>query len=136
MKVVTLIARIILGLVFLIFGLNGFLNFLHGPLPPGDAGVFAGVLTRSHYVWLVAGTQVVAGALLLINRFVPFALVLSAALIVNILTFHAAMAPGSIGMGIVVAILWIILAVRFRAYFAPLFTQKALVDRSGNGRVL
>jgi len=127
MKVVAIIARTFLGLVFFIFGLNGFFNFLHGPLPPGDAGAFAGVLMRSHYVWLVAGTQVVAGALLLLNRYVPFALVLSAAVIVNILTFHAAMAPGSIWMGIVVAILWAILAIRFRAYFSQLFTQK-IVD--------
>src|SRR6266446_4491256 len=71
MKIVTLIARILLGLVFLVFGLNGFLNFLNtGPAPTGLAGQFLGALILSHYYWVVAVLQIAGGALLLVNRFV------------------------------------------------------------------
>ena len=75
MKIVTLIARILLGLVSLVFGLNGFLNFLNmGPMPTGLAGQFMGALFLSHYYWVVAALQIAGGLLLLVNRFVPLAL--------------------------------------------------------------
>ena len=84
MKIVTLIARILLGLVFLVFGLNGFLNFLNtGPAPTGLAGQFLGALILSHYYWVVAALQIAGGALLLVNRFVPLALVLLGPVIVK-----------------------------------------------------
>jgi putative oxidoreductase len=126
MKIVTLIARILLGLMFFIFGLNGFLHFIPAPPIPGLAGTFAGVLMQSHYFFFVAGIQVIAGALLLINRFVPLALALLAAVIANILVFHLTMQPSGLPPGVFAAILWIILAYRFRAYFAPLLVQKAV----------
>lgn len=126
MKIVTIIVQIILGLIFFVFGLNGFFNFIHGPMPTGMAGDFVGVMLRSHYIWLVAGTQVVSGVLLLVNRYVPLALVLAAALIVNILTFHAAMNPSGIGMGVFVAILWLFLAWRFRANLQPLLASRPI----------
>ena len=86
MKIVTLIARLLLGLIFVVFGLNGFLNFLSmGPMPTGLAGQFIGALSLSHYFWVVAALQVVGGALLLVNRFVPLALVLLGPVIVNII---------------------------------------------------
>jgi putative oxidoreductase len=94
MKIVTLIARILLGLVFLVFGLNGFLNFLNtGPAPTGLAGQFLGALILSHYYWVVAALQIAGGALLLVNRFVPLALVLLGPVIVNIICFHVFMNP-------------------------------------------
>jgi putative oxidoreductase len=65
MKIAALIARIIMGLIFLVFGLNGFLNFMKGPLPPGLAGQFLGSFTQSHYDWLVSGAQIIGGALVL-----------------------------------------------------------------------
>lgn len=123
MKIIALIARVLLGLVFFVFGLNGFFNFLHGALPGGLAGQFLAAMIHSHYLWLVAGTQVLAGALLLINRYVPLALVLSGALLANILMFHATMARGDIGLAIVVAILWLIVCIRYRAALAPLFAS-------------
>ncbi len=89
MKIVTLIARLLLGLIVVVFGLNGFLNFLNmGPLPSGLAGQFIIALAASHYFWVVAGLQVVGGVLLLVNRFVPLALVLLGPIIVNILLYH------------------------------------------------
>jgi len=127
MKIVTVIARLLLGLIFLIFGLNGFLNFIHAPLPNGAAGTFLGVLFSSHYIVLVAGVQVIAGILLLIDQYVPLALVLLAAMIANILMYHATMNPAGFPLAIIVTILWIIVASRFRAHFAPIFVRKVAV---------
>ena len=108
MKIVILIARILLGLIFVVFGLNGFLNFLSmGPMPTGLAGQFVGALVLSHYFWVVAALQIAGGALLLVNRFVPLALVLIGPIIVNIICFHVFMnpmgdSPGGGGNNIVV----------------------------------
>jgi putative oxidoreductase len=124
MKIAALIARILLGLIFVFFGLNGFLQFLTGPLPPGLAGQFIGALMQSHYVLFVSAVQVISGVLLLVNRYVPLALVLSAAEIANILAFHIFMAPSQIFMALVVAILWIIVFVQQRQYLACLFVQR------------
>lgn len=77
MKIVILIARLLLGLIFVVFGLNGFLNFLSmGPPPTGLAGQFIGALFASHYYGVIAGLQIAGGLLLLVNRFVPLGLVL------------------------------------------------------------
>ena len=124
MKIAALIARILLGIIFVVFGLNGFLNFLKGPLPPGLAGQFIGALLQSHYVFFVSGVQVISGVLLLVNRYVPLALVLAAAEIANILAFHIFMAPSEIFMALLVAILWIIVFVQQRQYLACLFVQR------------
>jgi putative oxidoreductase len=124
MRIVAIVARIILGLIFFVFGLNGFFNFLHGTLPGGMAGTFLGVLIQSHYVYFASGIQLIAGILLLIDRYVPLALVLLGAEIANILVFHLTMNLVGIPMAIFVAILWAIVAWRFRASLAPLFTSK------------
>jgi putative oxidoreductase len=124
MKIAALIARILLGLIFVFFGLNGFLHFLAGPLPPGLAGQFIGALMQSHYVLFVSAVQVISGVLLLANRYVPLALVLAAAEIANILAFHIFMAPSQIFMALLVAILWIIVFVQQRQYLACLFVQR------------
>ena len=126
MKIVAIIVRILLGLMFFVFGLNGFLNFMHGPLPPGLAGTFLSTLVASHFVYFVAGVQVIAGALLLVNRFVPLALALLAPVLYNILVFHITMQPSGLPLGLVASVLWLILAFRLRDYFAPLFVQKAV----------
>src|SRR5207253_6687849 len=125
MKIVTLIARILLGLVFLVFGLNGFLNFLNtGPAPTGLAGQFLGALILSHYFWVVAALQVAGGALLLVNRFVPLGLVLLGPVIVNILLYHLFLNLMGIGLAIVVAILWLIVFYGHRQYFSGIFVQR------------
>jgi putative oxidoreductase len=126
MKIAALIARILLGLVFLVFGLNGFLMFLPmGPMPAGLAGQFFSVLFQSHFVLFISFFQLVGGALLLVNRYVPLALALLAPVIANILAYHLLMDRPGIGMAIVVAILWGILAYRYRQSFASLFVQRA-----------
>src|SRR5436190_15940840 len=109
MKIAALISRILLGLIFVVFGLNGFLHFLDmGPMPTGVAGQFLGALAQSHYLFVVAGLQVVGGALLMVNRYVPLALVILGPVIVNILLYHVLMAPAGILLAIVATILWVI----------------------------
>jgi len=126
MKIVILIARLLLGLIFLVLGLNGFLNFLSmGPMPTGLAGQFIGALFQSHYLWVVAGLQVVGGLLLLVNRFVPLALVLLGPVIVNILLYHLLLNLTGIGMAILVTILWFIVFYGHRQYFSGIFVQRA-----------
>jgi uncharacterized membrane protein YphA (DoxX/SURF4 family) len=125
MKIVTLIARILLGLVFLVFGLNGFLNFLSmGPMPTGLAGQFVGALVLSHYFWVVAALQIVGGALLLVNRFVPLALVLLGPVIVNILCYHVFLNHAGAPPAIVVTILWFIVFYWNRQHFSGIFAQR------------
>jgi putative oxidoreductase len=126
MKIVTLIARILLGLVSLVFGLNGFLNFLNmGPMPTGLAGQFMGALFISHYYWVVAALQIVGGLLLLVNRFVPLALVLLGPVIVNILCYHVFLNHAGAALAIVVTILWFIVFYAKRQYFSGISVQRA-----------
>jgi putative oxidoreductase len=128
MKIVAVIARILLGLIFVVFGLNGFLNFIPAPPMAGVSGAFIGALVTSHYLYLVCGVQLVAGVLLLINRFVPLALALLAPIIANILAYHLTMQLAGMPLALFTTILWMLLMWRFRAYFAPLFVQKAVAS--------
>ena len=124
MKIVILIARLLLGLIFVVLGLNGFLNFLSmGPMPTGLAGQFIGALILSHYFWVVAAVQVIGGVLLLVNRFVPLGLMLLGPVIVNILLYHVFLNPAGIGLAIVVAILWLIVFYGHRQYFSGIFVK-------------
>jgi uncharacterized membrane protein YphA (DoxX/SURF4 family) len=126
MKIAAMIARYLLGLVFLVFGLNGFLHFIPmGPMPSGLAGQFIGALMQSHYVLIVSGLQVVGGVLLLINRYVPLGLTLLGPVIVNIFFFHLFMERTGLPLAIVVVILWFILFARYRQNFAGLFEQRS-----------
>ena len=125
MKIFVVVVRILLGLIFFVFGLNGFLNFIPAPPMAGTAGAFIGALISSHYVWLVSGTQLVAGVLLLINRFVPLALAMLAPMIANILAYHATMQPSGFPLAIFTTLLWVIVVWRYRAHFTSLFVHKA-----------
>lgn len=125
MRIVYLIARLLLGLISVVFGLNAFLNFLNmGPMPSGLAGQFIGALALSHYFWVVAALQVVGGALLLVNRFVPLGLVLLGPIIVNIILYHVFLNRTGIGLAIVVVILWLIVFYGQRQYFSGIFAQR------------
>jgi len=125
MKIAALIARYLLGLVFLVFGLNGFLHFIPmQPLPPGPAGQFLTALFASHFVFVVSAVQLAGGLLLLVNRYVPLALVLLGSVIVNILFFHLLMDRRGLPLAIVVVILWGILFLRHRQHFSGIFVQR------------
>ena len=125
MKIVVLIARLLLGLVFVVFGLNGFLNFIKGPMPTGLAGQFVGALVLSHYFWVVAAIQVAGGVLLLVNRYVPLGLVLLGPVIVNIICYHLFLNPAGIALAIAVTVLWFIVFYAHRQYFSGIFVQRA-----------
>jgi len=124
MKVVAIIARVLLGLMFAVFGLNPFLKFL--PMPPleGVWGQFLGALVVSHYVWLVGAVQVMSGVLFLIGRYVPLAIVLSGPVIVNIIAYHITMQHSGAQPAVLATICWLILFWRYQASFAPLWVAK------------
>jgi putative oxidoreductase len=130
MKITTLIARILLGLTFVVFGLNGFLNFIPAPPIPGPAGAFTTAMYQTHYQWFVSAVELVAGILLLTNQYVPFAVVTLAAVLANILVFHATMLPMGFPIALVATVLWFIVALPLRAHFAPLFARHAAPDVS------
>lgn len=122
----TAIVRILLGLAFLVFGLNGFLNFIPQPKDmPQDIMTVMGALMNAGYMTVVSGAEVLAAVMLLTNRFVPLALALLAPIIVGILTFHIAMAPATIGPGIVVLAMELYLAWAYRGAFRPMLAAKA-----------
>lgn len=124
MKIAAAIARILLGLLFLVFGLNGFLHFIPMPPPRGLAAQYIGVLFVSHYVVAVFSVQVIGGILLLANRFVPLALILLGPIIVNILLFHSLMAPEGLPLALFAAVLWGILFYRQHQAFAGVFAPR------------
>ena len=119
MKIVTIIARILLGLIFVFFGSNGFLHFLPmPPLPQGVTGEYLHAFFASGYVYVISGFQVAGGLLLLIGRFVPLGLTILAAIIVNIWVFHLLMAPEGLPPAVVVTILELFLVWSYRDRFA------------------
>ena len=126
MKIVWHIARILLGLIFLVFGLNGFFHFL--PMPPQDpksvAGQFSAALAAAKFFPVVFAIQVTGGALLLSGRFVALALNILGPIIVGILIFHVFSAPSGLPMAILVTVLWIVVASRTRGYLAAIFQPR------------
>lgn len=118
-------ARYLLGAVFTVFGLNGFFHFLPQPPSTPAAMSFAGALFATGYFFpLLKGTEVVAGLLLLGNRYVPLALTVLAPIIVNIVAFHAFLAPQGIGIALVVLLAELFLAWSYRDAFAPMLEAR------------
>jgi uncharacterized membrane protein YphA (DoxX/SURF4 family) len=125
MKILVLVARILLGLAFLVFGLNKIVSFIHMPMPTGDAGSIM-VLMFSHGWLRVVGTaEAACGLLLLFGRFVPLALTVLAAVGLNILYFHFAFEPSAIYLPLFLAILEVILVFAYRESFRGIFDSKA-----------
>ena len=123
MNVATIIARVLLGLVFVVFGSNIFLHFIPMPPPPPTlVGDFTKALFLSHYLHVVAVFQIVGGLLLLIGRFVPLGLVLLAPVIVNIDLVHLLMEPSGLPMAALVTLLLIFLVWRYRDAFRGILT--------------
>ena len=124
MRIASVIARYLTGVIFLVMGLNGFLNFIPLPPPGGVAGQFMGALYVPHYLWVIFAFQVIAGVLLLVNRYVPLAVAILAPVLVNILTFHALMAPSGLPLALFVALLWIVIFIEVRPAFSGLFQSR------------
>ena len=119
MKILTIIVRVLLGLIFVFFGSNAFLRFLPmPPLPEGTAGLYLKAFFDSGYVYVIGGMQLLSGLLLLIGKFVPLGLTILGAMIFNIWAFHILMAPEGFPPALVVTLLWAFLVWRYRESFA------------------
>lgn len=130
MRVVALICRILLGLIFVVFGLNGFFHFIpmKGAMPPATtpAGEWMDAMMKSGWMHHVSFFQVLGGVLVLIGGTLPLGLVILGPIIANILMFHILLMGGhGIGMGVFAAILEIVLLWAYRANFAGIFTTTA-----------
>jgi putative oxidoreductase len=124
MKIVTHLSRFLLGLIFFVFGLNGFLHFIPMPLPSGVAGQFLGALFVSKHLLVVSTLQVISGALLLINRYVPLALTILAPIVVNILLYHLLMNPTGLELAFFVTVLGGVVFASVRSAFAGIFQAR------------
>lgn len=122
MKIVALVARYLLGLVFLIFGANGFLHFIPMPPPTGAAGQFMGAIYGTGYLIIIFLLELIPAILLLVGKYVPLALTLLAPVIVNILLFHVFLAPAGLPIALLVTVLWFLVFYSRREAFAGIFT--------------
>ena len=125
MKIASIIARYLLGLMFTIFGLNGFLNFIHQPPPANPLAIqFFIAIGSSHYAVFFFAVQLLGGLLLLSGYFVPLALTVLAAELYNILAFHLTLAPASIIPALVASVLWVLVFLQYRESFKGIFSAK------------
>ena len=128
MKITSTIARYLLGLMFTVFGLNGFLNFIHQPPPANPLAIqFLVSVSESHFAAFFFAVQVLGGLLLLSGSFVPLALTLLAAVLYNILAFHLTLAPASIAPGLVASVLWVLVFLQYRESFKGIFSAKPAI---------
>jgi uncharacterized membrane protein YphA (DoxX/SURF4 family) len=128
MKIASIFARYLLGLIFTVFGLNGLLSFIHQPPPANPlANEFLIAVSASHFAAFFFALQVLGGLLLLSGFFVPLALTLLAAELYNILAFHLTMAPGSIAPALVACVLWVLVFLQYRNSFNGVLAGKPVV---------
>jgi len=126
-RIVEIVARYLLGIIFTVFGLNGLLNFIHQPPPPNPlASQFFIAISASHFSVFFFAVQLIAGLLLLSGYFVPLALVLLATEIFNILAFHLTMAPATIGPGLLAAALWVLVFLQCRRSFDGILAARRI----------
>jgi uncharacterized membrane protein YphA (DoxX/SURF4 family) len=125
MKIISVIARYLLGMLFTVFGLNGFLNFIHQPPPANPLAIqFFIAISSSHFAAFFFAVQLIGGLLLLSGYFVPLALTLLAAELYNILAFHLTLAPASIAPALVASVLWVLVFLQYRNSFTGLLAAK------------
>jgi putative oxidoreductase len=124
MKIAVMIARILLGLAFLVFGLNNLHPFMPMQMPPGDAGTLSAIMFMHHWITFHGVLYVIAGILLIVGRYVPVGLVILGPILVNILLFHLTLLPAGIGPGLVCAVLEIFLIWAYWPAFRGIFTSK------------
>ncbi len=127
------VARYVQGGGFLLFGLNGFLDFLPHPAAPPAAMSFAGALFATGYMFpLIKATEIVSALLLLSNRFVPLALALIAPVLVNIVAFHTFLAPAGLAVPLLFLATELVLAWSYRDAFAPMLKAKVAASSLGS----
>ena len=125
MKIASILSRYLLGLIFTVFGLNGFLNFIHQPPPANPLAIqFLVTVSESHFAAFFFAIQLLGGLLLLSGYFVPLALTALAAELYNILAFHLTLAPASIAPALVASVLWVLVFLEYRGSFKGIFSAK------------
>ena len=125
MKIVSVISRYLLGLMFTVFGLNGFLNFIPQPPPPSPLALqFLVAVGTSHFAAFFFAVQLIGGLLLLSGFYVPLALTLLAVELYNILAFHLTMAPASIPPALLACVLWVLVFLQCRNSFTGVLFAK------------
>src|ERR1700691_1012176 len=125
MKIASTVARLLLGALMVFAGANHVFKFLpQGPMPSGVAGQLLQGMVGTGYMAFVGVCEVIAGLLLLVNRFAPIALTVLAAIIVNIIVVDAVVVPKALPVAAVVTILWILAAFPVRSAFLPLLEQR------------
>ena len=125
MKITATVSRYLLGLLFTVFGLNGFLHFIHQPPPANPLALqFFSAVFASHFMATVLLVEIVGGILLLAGRFVPLALAVLAPVLVNILNYHITMDPGGIGPALFATIFWVMVFLPYRSCFTPIFQRR------------
>ena len=125
MKIASLVARYLLGLMFTVFGLNGFLQFLHQPPSPNPLAIqFLVAVSASHFAAFFFAVQVLGGLLLLFGFFVPLALTMLAGELYNILAFHITLSPDTIAPALLACVLWVLVFLQYRASFNGIFSAK------------
>jgi putative oxidoreductase len=125
MKTVSIISRYLLGLIFTVFGLNGFLNFIHQQPPTNPLALqFFGAIIASHFADFFFAVQLIGGLLLLSGFFVPLALTLLAAELFNILAFHLTLSPNTIAPALVACVLWVLIFLQHRESFKGILAAK------------
>lgn len=125
MKVAVLIARVLLGLIFAVFGFDKLVHFIPAQMPPGDAGTLAGLMIAHKWMTFYGVVETASGLLLLSGRFVPLALTLLAGMITNILLFDITLAPIGLPPGLVAGALELFLVYAYRQHFAGIFAANA-----------
>ena len=129
MKILTLVARILLGFTFLVFGADKIVDFLHAPMPTGDAGALMGLMFAHKWILFYGIIESASGLMLLAGRFVPLALTLLAGMGTNILLFNLTLTPSNLPIPLFLAVLEIYLVYAYRANFAGIFTAIADPNR-------
>lgn len=125
MKMVSIIARYLLAMVFTVFGLNGFLNFIHQPPPMNPLTMqFFVAVGASHFAAFFFAVQLIGGLLLLSGYFVPLALTVLAAELYNIIAFHLTLSPATIAPALVAAVLWVLVFLQYRESFKSILAAK------------
>lgn len=130
MKIAVLIARILLGLIFVVFGLNFFLHFYNPAMPamsPAATAFQTGLFGSGYFFKFLKVIEILCGLSILINRYTALFLVVLFPISINILLFHAFLLPSGVPVGIIVVLLNLFLGYAYRKYYTGLFTAKPVI---------
>ena len=129
MKMITSIARILPGLIYLVFGLDYFLHFIpYEPHHTGRVAAFkAGLMGVGYFYPMIKSIQIVGGISLLINRYAPFFAVVLFPISINVFLYHTILVPSGWWMGVLLLIPNLFLGYAYRHYYKGMFVRKPLL---------